>query len=99
MMPRKAAGRSKFEVSRAAERAKNSGRQAKAKSIAPKTATPLRKRSALKDGAGLDHAFPVSGDRRVGLIQLLDSSYHSMLAKIFRKQPGFRLLTLRNGST
>jgi CheB methylesterase len=66
MMPRKAAGRSKSEVSRAAERAKNSGRQAKAKSIAPKTATPLRKRSALKDGAELDHAFPVSGDRRVG---------------------------------
>jgi chemotaxis response regulator CheB len=45
------------------------------------------------------HALTVDTGLVFVLIQHLDSSYHSTLAKIFRKQPGLRLITLRNGST
>jgi two-component system CheB/CheR fusion protein len=59
MMPQEAAGRSQSEVWRAVERKKSKGRNAKIKPIAPKSTSPLKKRSALKDGAELDHSFPV----------------------------------------
>jgi two-component system, chemotaxis family, CheB/CheR fusion protein len=58
-MPPKSADRSESEVAPSAERKKNSGRNAKTKPIAPKSAFPLRKRSALKDGSELDQGFPV----------------------------------------
>jgi two-component system CheB/CheR fusion protein len=59
MMPPKSAGRSESEVSHSAERLKNRERNAKVKPTAPKSASPLRKRSGLKDGSEPDHAFPV----------------------------------------
>jgi chemotaxis response regulator CheB len=58
-MPPKSAGRSGSEILRAAERTNKGGRNAKAKPIAPKPASPSRKRSAQTGGSQLDHAFPV----------------------------------------
>jgi two-component system, chemotaxis family, CheB/CheR fusion protein len=59
MMPPKSAGRSESEIPRAAERAKKGGLNAKAKPVASKSASPLRKQSAQKGDSELDHAFPV----------------------------------------
>jgi two-component system, chemotaxis family, CheB/CheR fusion protein len=59
MMPPKSAARSESEIPRAAERAKKGGLNAKAKPVASKSASPLRKQSAQKGDSELDHAFPV----------------------------------------
>jgi two-component system CheB/CheR fusion protein len=59
MMPPKSVGRSGSEILRAAEPTKKGGRNAKAKPIAPKSASPSKKRPAQTGASQLGHAFPI----------------------------------------